>query len=130
MINRDDDCGILPGRIGAGDIPQMLRKRHLQTLLFALTQPRFAARQLLQQAGGQLPRHHVKRGQTIDLILVVPCADGGAMALPAQRGPSRRYQRKAGLILAQEDTRSGLGFFFNAASASLATRCSSGSPRK
>jgi hypothetical protein len=26
-----------------------------------------------------------KRGKTIDLVLVIPCADGGAMALHAQR---------------------------------------------
>ena len=111
IINRDDDLGILTGRINAGDIPQVRRKRSLQALLFALTRLRFAARRLLQQVRRQLPRHHIERRKTIDLVLVIPCADGGAIALHAQRGPSRWYQGKAGLVLAQEHAHPGLGFF-------------------
>jgi hypothetical protein len=87
IINRDDDLGILPGRIGAGDIPEVRRKRHLQALLFALTSLRFAARRLLQQVRRQLPRHHIERRKTIDEVLVIPRADGGAMALHPQGGP-------------------------------------------
>jgi hypothetical protein len=87
LIHRADALGILPGRIGAGDIPEMRRKRHWQTLLLALTPPHFAAHRLLQQAGAPLPRYHVKRGTTIALVLVSPWADGGAMALHAQRSP-------------------------------------------
>jgi hypothetical protein len=34
IIPRDDDLGILPGWIGAGDIPEVRRKRHWQVLLF------------------------------------------------------------------------------------------------
>ena len=91
MINRDDDLERLPGRIGAGDIPEMCRKRHWQALLFAQTRLGFAARWLLQQAGGQLPRHHIERGKTVALVLVIPRADGGPIALDAQRGPYRRH---------------------------------------
>ena len=87
IIKRDDNLGILTGRIGPGAIPEMRRKRHVQALLFAQTRLGFAARRRLQPAGGQLPRHHIERSKTIDLVLVIPCADGGAMALHAQRGP-------------------------------------------
>jgi hypothetical protein len=87
IINRDDDLRILPGRIGPGDIPQVCRKRHLQALLFALTRLGFATRWLLHQVGRQLPRHHIEGSKTIDLILVIPGTDNGAMALHAQRGP-------------------------------------------
>jgi len=87
IIDRDDDLGIYTRRISASNIPQVRGKRHLQALLFVLTSFRFAARWLLQQAGRQLPRHDIERGQTIDLVLVIPCADGGAMALHAQRSP-------------------------------------------
>ena len=129
MINGDDHLGILTGRIGAGNIPQVCGTRHLQALLFVLTSFRFAARWLLQQAGRQLPRHDIERGTTIDLVLVIPCADGGAMTLHAQRSPSRRHEWKAGLVLTQEHACPGLGFFFHASSSSWATRCSAGSPR-
>ena len=81
IIKRDDDFWVLTGRIGASDIPQVGRKRHLQTLLFALARLRCAARRLLQPAGCQLPSHHVERCYTIGLVLVIPCADGGTMAL-------------------------------------------------
>jgi hypothetical protein len=87
IINRDDDLGILTGGIGAGDIPEVRRKRHLQTLLFALAGLHFAARGLLQQVRRQLPRHHIERGKTIDLVLVIPRADGGTMPLHSERGP-------------------------------------------
>ena len=87
IINRDDDFGILTRRIGAGNIPEVRRKRHLQALLFALTRLHFAARRLLQQPSGQLPRHHIECRHTIDLVLIIPRADGGAMPLHAQRGP-------------------------------------------
>ena len=87
IINRDDDLGILTRRIGAGDVPEVRRKGHLQALLFALARLHFAARRLLQQAGRQPPRHDVERGHTIDLVLVIPRADDGTMALHPQRGP-------------------------------------------
>jgi hypothetical protein len=87
IINSDDHLGILTGRIGAGNVPEGRRKRHLQALLFTLTSLCLAARRLLQQAGGQLPRHHIERGTTIDLILIIPRADGGTIALYTQRGP-------------------------------------------
>jgi hypothetical protein len=112
MINRDDDCGILTGRIGVGDIPEVRCKRYVQALLFALPSLRFAARWLLEQVGRQASRHDIERGKTIDLVLVIPRADGGAMALDPQRGPSRRHQGKAGLVLTQQHARPGLGFFF------------------
>jgi hypothetical protein len=76
-----------------------------------------------------LAGHHLERRHTIHLILVIPCPHGGAIALHPQRGPSRRHQRTAGFVLAQQHARPGLGFFFNAASSSRATRCSSGFPR-
>jgi hypothetical protein len=72
MIDRDDDLGILTGRIGAGDIPEVRRKRHLQALLFTLACLGFAAGWLLQQARRQLPRRHIERGKTLDLLLVIP----------------------------------------------------------
>jgi hypothetical protein len=87
IIDRDDHLAIHTGRIGASDIPQVYRKRHLQALLFALARLRFAARRLLPQAGRQLPRHYVERCHTIDLVFVIPRADGGTMALHSQRGP-------------------------------------------
>lgn len=87
IIDRDDDLGICTGRIGARDISEVRRKCYLQALWFALTRLRFAACWLLQEARRQLPRHHVERGHTIDLVLVIPRADGGTMALHPQRGP-------------------------------------------
>ena len=87
IINRDDDLGILTGRIGPGDIPQVGRKRSLQALLFAQPRLGFAARRLLQQPRGQLPRHHIECRHTIDLVLIIPCADGRPMPLHPQRGP-------------------------------------------
>jgi len=87
IINRDNDCGILTRRIGTSDVPEVRRKRHLQALLFALARLHFAARRLLQQAGGQLSGHHIERRHTIHLILVIPCPHGGAIALHPQRGP-------------------------------------------
>jgi len=87
ISNRDDDLGRLPGRISPGDIPEVGRKRHVQALLFAQTRLDFPARWLLQQAGGQLPRHDIEGGKTIDLVLVIPRAHGGTIALDAQRGP-------------------------------------------
>ena len=87
ISNGDDHLRILTGRIGAGDVPEVRRQRHLQALLFALTRLRLAARRLLQPAGRQLPRHHVERCHTIDQVFVIPGADDGTMALHAQGGP-------------------------------------------
>jgi hypothetical protein len=87
IIDRDDDVGLYTRRISARNILQVRGKRHLQALLFVLTSFRCAARRLLQQAGRQLPRHDIERSHTIDLVLVIPCADDGAMALHAQRSP-------------------------------------------
>ena len=99
------------GRIGPRNSPQGRCKGCLQPLRFALTGLRFAARWLLQQAHRQVPRHHMERRKTIALVLVIPRADGGAMALASHRGPSRRHQRQAGLVLPQQHARPGLGFF-------------------
>jgi hypothetical protein len=59
----------------------------------------------------QRPRHHIERSKTIDLVFVLPHADGGAMARPPQCGPSRRHQRKAGFVLAQPHALPRWGFF-------------------
>jgi hypothetical protein len=74
------------GRIGPRNILEMRCKGCLEPLLFALTGLRFAARWLFKQAGRELPRHHIERRQTIDLILVIPRPHGGPMPLHAQRG--------------------------------------------
>ena len=74
IIDRDDNLGIRTGRIGVRNIPEVCRKRHLQALLFAQPRLGFAARGLLQQAGGQLPRHHIERGKTVDTHGLTPVA--------------------------------------------------------
>jgi hypothetical protein len=129
-ITRDEARGKRPGRRGPGDLPEVGRTRHWPARLWA--QPRLdcAARGLLQQAGGPLPRHHLEGGTTLDLVLVLPRAAGAAMALDAPRGPSRGHQGKAGRVLTPPHARPGLGLFFPAASASCATRCSAGAPRQ
>jgi hypothetical protein len=112
LIHRDDHLGIRTGRRGARHIPEVRCKRHVQALLCALARLGFAARGLLEQARRQLPRHPMERRHTLDLVLVIPRADGGAMPLHPARGPSRRHQGKAGFVLAQQHARPGLGFFF------------------
>jgi len=113
MINGDDDCGILTRRIGAGDVPEVRRKGHWQALLLALARLGFATRWLLQQAGRQGPGHHIECRHTIPLILVIPGPHGGTIPLHPKGGPSRRHQRKAGFVLAQQHAGPSLGFFFN-----------------
>jgi hypothetical protein len=124
-----DALGRPTSRIGPGDLPEVGRTRHWPARLCAQTRLGFAARWLLQQAGGPLPRHHMERGKTIALGLVIPCADRRAMALDSQRGPEWWYQWTAGLVWPQQHACSGLGFFFHAARSAWATRGSSGSPR-
>jgi hypothetical protein len=87
ILDRDNDLGIGTRRISARHSPQVRCKHHLQALLFALARLGFAACGLLQQVRRQLPRHHIERRTTIDEVLVIPRADGGAMALHPQRGP-------------------------------------------
>jgi hypothetical protein len=130
IIDRDDDLGIRTDRIGARNIPEVRCKRHVQALLFALACLGLAACRLLEQAGRELPRDHIERRHTIDLVLVIPRADGGAMALHPQRGPSRGHQGKAGFVLASQHALPRLGFFFHAASSSRAACCFWGSPRR
>jgi hypothetical protein len=129
-IDHDDHLALRTRRRGTRDIPEVGHKRPWQALLCALARLRLAARWLLQQAGRQPPRHAVERGHTRDLVLVLPRADDGTMALHPHRGPSGRHQRKAGCVLTPQDTRALLGCFFHASSSSRAPRCSSGSPRR
>lgn len=87
IIDRDDDLGIRTGRIDARNLPEMRGKCHLQALLLALTRLGSAACGLLEQASRELPRDHIERRHTVHLILVIPGADGGTMALHPQRRP-------------------------------------------
>lgn len=100
IIDRDHDLGVLPGRIGASDILEVRRKRHLQTLLFALAGLRFAARRLLEQAGRQLAGHDIQRGKTIHLILIIPCPHQGTVPFDSQGGAQCGHQRKTRFVLA------------------------------
>src|SRR5215813_1689041 len=105
-------------------------KGRLPPLLFPVAGLGFAARRLLEQTRRQLARHEMQRGRTIDLILVVPDAHGGAIPLHAERRVSRWHQRKTRFVLAQQDAPPRLRFFFTAASSPWVTCWGVGSPRR
>jgi hypothetical protein len=112
LIPRADHLGIRTGRRGARHIPEVRCKRPVPALRCALARLGCAARGLLEPAGRQLPRHPMERRHPIDLVLVIPRADGGAMPLHPARGPSRRHQGQAGCVLAPQHARPGRGCFF------------------
>jgi hypothetical protein len=124
LIPRADHLGIRTGRRGARHIPEVRCKRPVPALRCALARLGCAARGLLEPAGRQLPRHPMERRHPIDLVLVIPRADGGAMPLHPARGPSRRHQGQAGCVLAPQHARPSRGCFFHAARASRAACCS------
>lgn len=55
----------------------------------------------LQQSGRQLRSDEVYRSEGVDLIFVVPGADGGAVPFDPQRAHQRRHKREARFVLAQ-----------------------------
>ena len=87
VINREDDRLAQGGRISTCEVGQMSRKGVLEPDGFRQSALAFSLGRTLHQASRQLPGHHIERRKTIDLVLVIPCADGGAIALHAQRGP-------------------------------------------
>ena len=130
MIDRENDRGRCPRRISARHIPPVRGPHPWQALLWALARPGFAACGVLQQVRRPLPRHHMERRKTSDEVLVIPRADGGALALHPQRGPSGRPQRQAGFVLAPQPARPCGGFFFHTARAARASCCFWGAPRR
>src|SRR4029453_5798509 len=114
IIDHHDDFGVLTDRIGARDILEVRCKGHLQALLFAVPGLCFAPRRLLVQASRETPWHHIAGSKTIDLLLILPRPHRRAIALPPQRGPSRRPPRKGRPVLAQEPAGPALRFFFTA----------------
>jgi hypothetical protein len=130
LLKREADLGRRPGRSGPGDIPAVGRTRPWPALLCAQPRLDWAARGLLPQAGGQLPRPHLEGANTRDLVLGLPRADGGAMARDAPRGPSRWPPGTAGLVLTPPHARPGRGWVCHAARSACAPRGASGAPRQ
>lgn len=130
IINSQDHGFAERGRIGPRDVVQMREKCLLKAGCFRAARPGSCLARTLQQAGRQLPRHHIHRGKAIDEIFIVPGPYDRPMAFDTQRGVERGNEREASFILAYQDTFPGWGLFFSSANSALATAWRWGLPRR
>ena len=112
ILNGDHDLRTCAGRIHAGAVLEMGDKGRLEPLLCAVSRLGGAACWLLKPARRPLPRHQMQRGNTIDLILVLPGPHQRTTPLHAQGDVERRDQGKTRFILAQHPALALVGFVF------------------
>ena len=112
VVNDEHDSGVLRGRIDAGDIAQVARKRllHAPSPRGAdVLRPRGPA--LVHDTRGQLAGHQVQRAEDVDQIVTIQGAYHGPVPFEPQRRPHSRDHRKPRFILTQHDKLPRVSFF-------------------
>src|SRR5688572_22068740 len=117
-------------RVRTAHIAEMRRKSLLQPRRLREPRAPLGCGGALQQAGGELARHHIQGCKTVDYVFLVPRSHHWPMPLDPQGGAQRRHQWKARFILTQHEALPRLRFFFSSANSTRAWAWRWGSPRK